>query len=799
MSSLRCPSCSTGNLAASKFCRGCGGRLDSTGQAAGGAGEGGEGVLARPAGIFASAVPLDSMAATLGRRELKVERGTIAAVVLDGKITEVLPPGHRTVAGWLDRLLGAVTGTTKRRDFYRISVAPIGIPFAVEARSADGATVSKYQLVIGVAIDREDNGRLLRFIDQCLGSRLELTSAALNDLLRPVVEAVVRPELGRLASASQGVDMGALANDLQRALAPVIDSRFGLLVSVGVSLAGAVQGIDLHLGAVTLPATRPCPKCQALLESTKAFCGKCGTALTPLTQPSRACAACGTHVREGAKFCQKCGATFTEATGTSLPLYTSDGQQIEIDLVVRAHTEAPLASVEKLSSVVAAAASQVARLSTWAELSTAAGFEKLANQIGRDAERALAGLGLQKAQVQVLDVRSKQGQWMLAARAELEHARTEITASRDWAKVEGERIDVNALALDLALRQAEQVRDQAFKRDTAELDDQRRRQTLADGAADLRVSDATRAARTDVALDAASRGRDRALRQETHTDQVVDVQRAQELENARLAHEMGTEGKVAEHDAALTLKATDLKSTVSLKEAETTERLAAMAREQRLKDQSQELDLGKRGKLDDVDVTRAKVDVEEAAKDREAERKRKQFADWAAMEQAELAAELAKTQAMLGSDAEKILAVTGAGDAAARALEAKYKAEASKNAEVLAAQEKAMALVLSEKDKTSSILQDVLKQQASFAAQALGAGRSADERVNQARDDRAAAVIAASDRSVTAMTEVAAAAAGRPVSGGSGRGAKDAEPPCPKCNAPFSLADRFCGACGASR
>ncbi len=119
------------------------------------------GVWQRPATEFLRRVRPEEMQSQLGRQQLEVPRGSIAVLVRDGRVEEILSPGKQTAVGWLDRVVSVFNDKVNRTEFYLLDVRPLPIPFQVDARSASGEAVSRLQVVVELRVRRDDRGALI--------------------------------------------------------------------------------------------------------------------------------------------------------------------------------------------------------------------------------------------------------------------------------------------------------------------------------------------------------------------------------------------------------------------------------------------------------------------------------------------------------------------------------------------------------------------------------------------------------------------------------------------------------------
>ena len=235
-----------------------------------------------------------------------------------------------------------------------------------------------------------------------------------------------------------------------------------------------------------------------------------------MSQPSRGCGACGALVPEGKKFCTKCGVPFVARPAAEAAIFTSDGQDVELDLVLRAQGASASDLQERLTPLVSSAVATHVRAQTHAALASPAGFAALEVAVKQTLSEAMRTLGLEVSDVTVVDIRAKGEQWQLGARAELDRAIREVEMGREWMKAEAATLDLKAVQFDMLVRSQRIERDHTFNVDKDELADRRRRQELADDAASLDVSDAQRDAATALQLDATARARDRVVGAEEH-------------------------------------------------------------------------------------------------------------------------------------------------------------------------------------------------------------------------------------------------------------------------------------------
>ena len=588
---LPCASCGASIPAGRSFCSNCGVKVADAAPAAAAQPPSGfiqNGVWQRPAEELVRRVPRDDLKRGLLSAGVAIPRGTVGIVVVDGSIAERLRPGFRTTETVASRFANLFTGKLDNSALYLVDLRPILLSFESEAQAAGVAT--RYEIVVEVALSGDD-ARLLRAIESFVRDRDAVGSREVYNALRPQIAAVVEPRL--TAQRLDATRRAAVEAEVRDELQKLVGDKLGFELSVRVVAGASSTTINLRLGEGATPQTKKCVSCGHVLEASRKFCTKCSAPQPVATQPSRSCGQCGQLVAEGRKFCTGCGTPFVAAAAGAAPIYTSDGQQLEIDLVVRAEGREVADSSDRLRSMVAAAASQHLRGRAYGDVATAEGMralEQLVRATLRDGARALS---LDVTEVTLLDVRAKGKEWLLGARAELERAMAQVEVGREWAAVDAKQLDLKALYLDIELRQRRMERDQAFSSDADDVADRDRRQALLDGEARLDAADANRAADRNLSLDAAQRREARAVRGEDQADALtgalleqervaqsttfdrtnelsqirhersrdteeVDHRRAQETTQTR--HEMGMEREVAQHDAGLSREAMALGS-----------------------------------------------------------------------------------------------------------------------------------------------------------------------------------------------------------------------------------------------
>jgi len=638
-----------------------------------------DGVLGRFAGVGRQVVE------QVQGKSIVVPPGSIAAVMVDGVVTDVLPPGRQTTVGWFrglaERLkeqgnlgdnwkeqlftVGSTAveelggGLVDRSCFYLIDRRPIPVPFVMEVAGQHPGQRLTVQVLCqaNIAGSEQDKPALSTFLANAVGGRDSLKARDLHRMLLAEVERVSRDALARHVGP-QGTDYGRAEASITQVLEGGPGAQYGLRFDVTVAPRSTLIHIDMQLGSAPTPTLRVCtsPGCDQTLRPGQSFCTACGDPQPPEQVPNRACTSCGDIVPATMKFCTSCGTPFTDPPPEHGNLFTMDGQQLELDLILQAQGDQEVSDTTSIVAALQGAAARLTRRMAFEDLATCTGFEQLARKLRVDAERAVSALGLRFVELVVIDVRSKSGEWLLAARADMERARQEVLVGREWLTVENDQLDLQEMTLDLVLRQRQLQQDHAFELRSAEMDlafrsderdiqDRQRRQDLADASAEMDVADAQRDSRRDIQVDAAQRERDRRLAAEGHTDQLADLGRQSEvsgvqnqMQRDQAGHEMQMEADAASHDERLARQAMGLQSDQNRLKTDDTAYAARSANQVELDRQQglQDLDMARRQGLQDLDLSAEDARWKRDRSDKDAERQHEKD-EWAQMLQAQQA------------------------------------------------------------------------------------------------------------------------------------------------------------------
>jgi len=532
---VRCASCNSLNTLGNSFCAQCGSALAGASWAGQGPGAGGvvsDGVWERGPDEFVRRVDPEDARKLLGNRSVRVPPGSVGVVVVDGAVERVLPAGERTTLNLFERVGDFFLGRSGRSAFYLVDQRPIPIPFVVQARPAASGRAVSTQVLASFTLPR-DKVALGTFLSNVLGTRESFGAADLHALLRPEVVRVAQETLERLALADD-VAYGEAEARLRERLAAIIGPRFGLTIDVSLAPLTTIASLDFHLGRASAPRVRKCVACQHELPASLGFCDACGA-----KQPA---------------VIDSIGAQ--GALSSATPLFTADGQQVELDLVVRVHGQHEDFAAESIAPALIAAAAQHLRRVGYAALASEAGLAALEAALQPGAKVALQAYGLTLVTLSALDLKTKTGQWLLSARADLERAKADVAVGHEWAEQRGSELDLEQLTVQLVLRQQATARAQKLSEREADVADREARVALDDRVAAVERSGVARGAELDR------------VKSEARRDGEVRSRDAR-IEDERLVHAAALEREAARRELDNTTKDRD--------EARQIEKLRAMA------------------------------------------------------------------------------------------------------------------------------------------------------------------------------------------------------------------------------
>ena len=515
---IHCPSCNALNPLGNRFCTVCGGSLEHAGWAGSGEAATGavvDGTWQRGADEIIRRVDPEDARRFLGTRTVRVPAGTVGVILVDGVVERVLPPGERTTLGLFERIANFFL-RRERTAFYLVDQRPFPVPFVLRSRPNAAGRSVKTQVLVTFTLPKGDKQALASFIANVLGERPVFAAGDLYNLLRPEV---VRTAEAVLERAGDDISYPDAEAAIRSALAGTVAARYGLTVDATLAPLTAIASLTLHLGTGVAPKVRPCASCRHELPVSLRFCDACGA-----KQPA-----------------------VTTGAGPDAPLFTADGQQLELDLVVRVQGQNEDFGPERIGPALAGAAAAHLRDTAFTSFTSGDGFTRLEQALTAAAGEALASFGLTLVALSVVDVRSKTGQWLLAARADLDRAHEDVKLGRSWLDQRDSELDLEEMTVARVLRQKTMERDSRLHEDAAALADRERREELADRDAAL-VAGAARREREHRLRETAER-RDDARQELAFAGETTELDGDRQRRAAQIAADVHRTAVASELDA----------------------------------------------------------------------------------------------------------------------------------------------------------------------------------------------------------------------------------------------------------
>lgn len=813
---VRCPACSHLQAVGNHYCMSCGSEMEgATWQSQPSIGAVIDGVWERDLEEFIRRVDPEDMRTVLGSRVLRVPPGTAGIVLVDGVVERVLPPGQQTTVSLFERIANFFTRKDLRTAFYLVDVRPIPVPFTVHTRPTASGRSVQTQVLVSFGLERGDKRAMAVFIAQVLGDRPAYGARDLFQLLRPEVTRLAGLTLERLAEKGAFRYADAEA-EIRRDLSETLSPRYGLAVEVSVAPLTTTASLSFHLGTGQAPTVRACTECAREIPASMRFCDHCGARQPTQLSPDRRCAKCDSSVPVENRFCDSCGEAYTAPPAMATPLFTADGEQVEVDVVVRVQGQHQDFSPDSIAPALVGGVAAYLRDVSLANAGSRAAFAAMVEAVRADVSTHLQSYGLALVELAVVDIRSKKGQWLLSARADMERARSEMLLGREWLAQRADEVDLaeltfaqilrqkqvesaarlRTLSLDMSVAQRERTlhADDAFARDREHVSDRARRQDMETERANLDVADAERDAARSIEVADAARA-------------VENSARAHERQRERqdMDHQMANERTVHAHDAALTRESMTLDSERARQAADDAAYAARsrqnVAFDEHKRDSALSQAIADRDQQRQLDKLRAMAEIDK---------------DMAAQEHAhakemrESLRGLSETE-MIAAQAAELSKSADGGTAWAQAVSGQAEAQAADERAQQAARHAGEVKELMQTQ--ASQMQDMMKDQLD-RMQSL-TERVMDSATQGARDAANAQVY---ERSMDAMSRVAASrAAPAPVAvaptavatsapasapGTSADVAPDASAgtqPCTSCFASLRAGARFCGSCGTEQ
>lgn len=449
---IHCPNCNSMNPLGRTFCTRCGGSLEHAGwDVAPDPGAVVDGVWERGGEELIRRVDPEEARRFLGTRTVSVPAGSVGVVLVNGVVDRVLPPGERTSLSLFQRIANFFT-QRERTAFYLVDQRPFPVPFVVRTRpNAQGQSV-KSQVLVTFLLPKGNRDALALFIANVMRDRPSVSTGDLYNLLRPEVARISQEVLERQAG---DIDYANAEAEIRRRLSESVGARYGLLVDAALAPLTSVVSLNVQIGMGAAPQVRACTKCRAEMPVSMKFCDRCGE-----QQP-----------------------TATSSIGDAL--FTADGQQVELDLVLRVQGQHDDFTPAKVAPMLASAAAAHLRGIAFTALTAPGGFNALEAALTPKVVDALQSLGMTLVAVSVVDARSKTGSWALAARADLERATEDLRLGLAWVEHRDNELDLEALTLTRVLREQQQRREHRFAEESAALGDREKREDLANRQANI--------------------------------------------------------------------------------------------------------------------------------------------------------------------------------------------------------------------------------------------------------------------------------------------------------------------------
>jgi|GEM_PF-4375520 len=838
-----CPECNTSNKPDAKFCRACGFNLIEAKAAASKPGTVVDGVWTRPPNEFARLVDYEDLNSAFKlENSIEIPKGSIGVLITGDTVSETLLPKSKITQGILDRFMsfmGMEAGTKKAVDgnaaFYLLDCRPFALPFNVDVGGIDQRSDAKVRVVVYAQLSQSPDD-LSNFLIHTMKDKESFTNENVSRLLRPVVEANVQEIIKAQYDALGDFRPGGAQQALENVLNTVSQKqRYGFTFSTDVSVTGLTKTLTIRLGKeAEAPAMKNCVECRAEMAYAKPFCGKCGA-----KQPVR----------------EMSGRPGDEDGGQARAIYTRDEQQIEldIDLVVYGKSIAKLNQEEPhLINSLASSAARLLKAASFEEAASAEGFAALQVALQEAAEKTLSSVGLEVLKISVHDIRSKLGDWVLGARADMEHQKTQVQLGHEWLELGYSELELKELNSALVIKNQEADLSLAFRKDEANLADQEARKVLFDRELKLLIE-----------MDQSEREATRTLKERDHEDTLSDRDRerdlvrgeqefvqevsrshrefAQEEEQASVQHQISLEQQAADHDLTLQRKVKeqeiDLRSQEGRSAADDADYTARKHMERELEQRERAEDLDERSaerasarserELDNE--ARRKLEKKQAKRDTMMANKRAKEAHAADMRDKIVgsglsAAEMIAAQAGDLGDSKHGAAfaeqIGRAGDERIEAEKARGEAEAEK-ARAEAAREAAATAQRNEDknldradknlDRMERMMSQMLQSQQEVTKQAISSKTAADtgvdidvykEGAKQAVDmaqtsmDAMAKVASESAKQSPAPKKTKATASNKTTQSTGAKTADAANSTCIQCGVELN-GNRFCQECGA--
>ena len=467
---LICPSCHTENDQNANFCLGCQYAFKAPSQEQSVVDNGTWKRL--PSEIVRKIAPKEMEKAFSllpgSKKTIDVPMGSICAVVENGSVVDILPPGRRTTQGWFTELMEQFSSSNSSAEFYFITRQLIAFPLSVTTKvDGQNATQTSKVLISGnVAHTFNNPDHITTFLRSFVAERTSLSLLELQQQLLPQLDAVVQ-------HTAQTSTVKTLPRAVEQGL-QFLEQSSGLSFSVRITPSASAQNLSFHFGLVDIPSQAECRSCKREVQLGSRFCIHCKAPQT--LRPSKA--------------------SKTE----SVPMVTKDGQHIELDVSIRINGVKPLYTGNfEFGQNLANATADAIRKSTLAELTQPASLQLIEQEITTRLEQSLANHTVERCTV--LDIRSKKEDWLFKTKADMEQVRLELNATKQWLDIGAEEHEMEVAVQEFIANRAETEREQSLVALAAQLEFQRKQDALQLEDKQIKATNALSAAEANFLLE----------------------------------------------------------------------------------------------------------------------------------------------------------------------------------------------------------------------------------------------------------------------------------------------------------
>jgi hypothetical protein len=699
-------------------------------------------------------VNIPELSTNLLGSKVRIPKGCMGVHLEYGSITEtkggLYHPGYVMGESWLNKIGQLFAQEPDKNEYYLVDTGSATFELKFEVPQGEVGTMLEVHGRIAVEIGRSEES-VTRFLQEVLGDKEKFTKKELLSLVQSTATQITKSVV--TASLSEGSpNWSDIENRTTTKIETDLASRFGLSIRVHLNPEDtATTTYSWILGESALPMMKTCVECNWELPSSAAFCAECGS-----KQPK------------------------SVAGVAAVSIISADNQHLEVDLITRIRHPKSESFEDKTKQATISALGQIFRTQKLADFQ-GNGFQEFNALLLEKIQTVVGAMGLEVCSSTIVDIRSKSGQWMQDARAEIEQYKASLEIDKQW-------LDAKGLENQLALQAFEISREQnlalersrltvEFASDQAELDDRQKRQELLDAESKLDIADAQRDANQQQQEEDAQRNLDRHRTQEQHQDAKTSIELNRDLEQQQdanqqakdvtdLEHQIGMEKVAAAHDVELSQQANRLKSETARLESDDLVYRKSAEQDLALKQtaQEQDLELEKLAKMQELDaaMTRQEQTHELNKMTIETENKER-LMQGKTTEQilAMQASELAKTEHGSAALAEAL----GSNKVLEAEKEARERESNIKDAAMQGQQdmmEKMMGMMQQNMDTVKTMAQDNAAQLGSLAEKSVesAAQATASDAVKQAHKDNADNSQKLAEKTVEMTGKVASTVAG---------------------------------------